>query len=160
MRQIDTKKLLVNVISYLEDDLARNLEVKNASVEYKKSEDFKQESKYDTRAIEAGYLAGALNKRYEENKLELNLLRSFELPNHQDTVQVGHVVCIKENSQEMYYFILPITGGKNINLNHIDIQVISNKSPIGSAILGLAVNDYFDFQGPKGIKELEILAIY
>lgn len=160
MKQIDTKVILKKLILHLEAELARQLDVKNASDEYKKSDDFKQESKYDTRAIEAGYLAGALHKRYEENKLELELLKIIELPKVYNHVQVGHLVCLLDNDQYVYYFILPITGGRVIRFEDAQIQIISNKSPIGSAILGLEVNESFDFQGPKEVKELEVVAIF
>ena len=46
---------------------------------YTKEDDMRQEGKYDTRAIEAGYLAGAQRKRLEEVRSEVALLDDMEI---------------------------------------------------------------------------------
>ena len=68
----------------------KNAELAAASSKSLSTEgDLKSDGKYDTRGIEAGYLAGAQAKRVEELKQEIELLESIELDLPNDSVSIG-----------------------------------------------------------------------
>src|SRR5690606_38407474 len=71
--------------------------------------EFKAESKYDTRALEASYLASAEAKRVEELRLELQLLEDVDLDLTQrlNEVTIGSLVELDFKNQKRDYFLIP-----------------------------------------------------
>jgi len=70
------------ILEYLKARAQKDLdEAQNAALNaesFKFEDSMKQEGKYDTRSIEAGYLAGAQKKRVEELKQELTVVGTPE----------------------------------------------------------------------------------
>lgn len=113
--------------------------------------DVKQESKYDTRGIEAGYLAGAQKKRVEELKLDLHKLEeflSFDLKKH-DEVVLGSLVSLDMGKEQRVYFVSPSFGGVQLEFSSTLIHVITPVSPMGEAMLGLTVGDEVELDSTK-----------
>lgn len=110
------------------------------------SEELKADGKYDTRSIEAGYLAGAQKKRVDELELELNLLEEVNIEHSPDKVSVGSLVLLKFNEQERLYFISSTSGGSMIKIGNHVVLVISAFSPIGSEVIGLEAGDTFEVE--------------
>lgn len=121
----------------------------------------KAESKWDTRAIEAGYLAGAQSARIEELQQELELLENLSIKNltNNDEIIIGALVKLECNNQQKHYFISPITGGVLLNIDNRPIMVVSVFSPIGKEVLGLSVDDIFELTTPSGKREYSVLEV-
>ena len=72
---------------FLLDELIRRAQVELSALEvaaksnrdFATDQEFKAESKYDTRALEASYLASAETKRVEELKLEIQILEEVDV---------------------------------------------------------------------------------
>jgi len=121
--------------------------------------DMKQEGKYDTRAIEAGYLAGAQKKRLEILELEIEQIKNLELESSPIVVP-GSLVKVTQGNDFKNYFVTFATGGFKVLLsNKTEIIVISSVSPVGKSLSGKKNNDFFEFKTPKTAIELEILEI-
>jgi hypothetical protein len=91
---LDKKLILDQLIENLEADLSAITVAAKTSHDYVTSGDVKSDGKYDTRAIEAAYLAGAQEKRVEEIKLDLQMLKDLELGSS-PTIQLGSLAQIK-----------------------------------------------------------------
>jgi hypothetical protein len=115
----------------LEKELSESLAASASTKGLSSSDDLKSEGKYDTRAIEAGYLASAQMRRVEELKGELALLDEMiiDLPN--EHICVGHLVTLEFNSKIQYYFISSTSGGTILQVEGSPILVISAFSPLG-----------------------------
>src|SRR6187551_713712 len=76
-------------------------------------QEFKAESKYDTRALEASYLASAEAKRVEELKLEVQILEEVdtEASKKLGEISIGALVELLHQDQKRLYFLIPTAGG-------------------------------------------------
>ncbi len=117
------------------------------------------ESRYDTLGLEQAYLAHGQSVRAQEFALEMQsitklqqlVLNSSHRANDTDlAISLGAIVKLKpldeknQPSQKKadYFFILPIKGGASITINHIDVRLISNNSPLGSGLLGKYTDEH------------------
>jgi transcription elongation GreA/GreB family factor len=122
--------------------------------------EFKAESKYDTRALEASYLASAETKRVEELKLEIQILEEVDLNISQKLgeISIGALVELSFQNQTRKYFLIPTAGGTVINIQGEAVLVVSVFSPIGDALLGLKSGDHFEVETPKEVRNYLVLS--
>lgn len=140
-------------------DLTRAaLETKNFATD----QEFKAESKYDTRALEASYLASAEAKRVEELKLEIQILEEVDLNASSRTkeISIGALVELSYGERKMLYFLIPTAGGTLLKFGDDAVVVVSVFSPIGDAMLGLKSGQDFEVETPKETRSYEILSFY
>lgn len=129
--------------------------------DYVQDGDLKSDGKYDTRGIEAGYLAGAQMKRIEELKLERQMLEEIPLREFSatDDIGIGALVDIELNAITRKYFLATTAGGTMLNINGQGILVISVFSPIGDAIVDQRVGDEFELETPQGKRSYTIVSV-
>jgi len=159
--QTDKETILASLLTRVRSDLQQaSLAAMEASTGAK-DESMKSDGKYDTRGIEAGYLASAQLRRVEELKLELQMLE--ELPTRQfaetDEVALGALVEIKHKGQTRHYFMCSTAGGTILEANGKAVLVISVFSPLGDAALGLKAGDVFELETPTEKREYEIVRL-
>lgn len=139
--------------------VAQEAEATTAS--YAKDGDVKPDGKYDTRGIEAGYLAGAQSKRVEELKLEQQMIeetpdKSFQAT---DEVGIGALVDIEFKGQTRSYFVCSTAGGTILNVNGKGVLVISVFSPIGDAVVGCKVGEQFELETPQEVRTYRVVGL-
>ena len=126
-----------------------------------KDESMKAESKYDTRGIEAGQLAGAQLRRVEELKLELQMLE--EMPRRDfkknDEVALGALVELRHKNQTRRYFLCSTAGGTLLESEGQAVLVISVFSPLGDAALGQKCGETFELETPTEKREYEVIGV-
>lgn len=155
------KKLIVNdLVARLQKELKEVEEAVASARELATHSESKQEGKYDTRSIEAGYLAGAQAKRAEEIKLDIQMLEDLDIESKADQLQLGSLGLIRHNKAEKFYFLSSTAGGTIIDVNGQGILIISVFSPIGDAAIGMKVGDSFEVETPRELREYEVLQIY
>ncbi len=150
------------------EDLLRqlNLELDKAKAAYKTAKsttqdpDFKSESKWDTRSIEAGYLAGAQKVRVDELEMDVNAIEELATASldKKPSVGIGSLVEIKHNDAARKYFIAPAAGGYMINIEGEVALVISVFSPIGNEVLDLTDGDIFEVETAGKTREYEVIS--
>jgi transcription elongation GreA/GreB family factor len=123
-------------------------------------QEFKAESKYDTRALEASYLASAEAKRVEELKLEIQILEEVDLEASRKLgeISIGALVELLHQDQKRFYFLIPTAGGTLLSAEGNPVLVVSVFSPIGDALLGLKVGDEFDVETPRETRHYQVLS--
>lgn len=157
---INKKVIIDDLVARLQKEL-KEVEVAAASAkELATHSESKQEGKYDTRSIEAGYLAGAQAKRVEELKLDIQMLEELDIESKSDQLQLGSLGLIRHNNTEKYYFLSSTSGGSIVDVNGQGILVISVFSPIGDAAIGMKMGDFFEVETPREIREYQVLEIY
>lgn len=158
---IDKKRIVDTLIEKLNTEL---IEVESAAKSVKDlvtSDDLKSEGKYDTRAIEASYLASAQNKRVDEIKLDIQMLEDLAISiEPASKMQLGSLGLIRCNGQERYYFLSTTSGGSMLMIDNLPILVISVFSPIGDAALGHGPGDSFEVETPKEIRQYDVLEVH
>jgi len=159
----DIKQAILEELSRdLKNDIERLEQTLLQVKDYKSSDDLKQEGKYDTRAIEAGYLASGQQQRLDELKEELQLLLSTEIDDcsAETPIALGTLVLLETNQTKKYYFLCSTSGGRVLNIRGELILVISVFSPLGKELIGLNAGDSFDLNAPTGIKNYNIVATF
>ncbi|WP_408096042.1 GreA/GreB family elongation factor [Peredibacter sp. HCB2-198] len=123
-------------------------------------QEFKAESKYDTRALEASYLASAEAKRVEELKLEIQILEEVDVDASKKLgeISIGALVELLHQDQKRLYFLIPTAGGTIIKVKDEAVLVVSVFSPIGDALMGLKTGDEFEVETPKETRTYQVLS--
>ena len=100
-KRIDKRALLAAVIARLEADLAGVRSAALASREAAIGEESKPENEYDTRALEAGYIASAQSKRASEIAEQIAIYRRLELKDFapDDAVDSGALVELERDGR-------------------------------------------------------------
>lgn len=106
-------------------------------------EDSKAENKYDTRGLEASYLAGAQAKRVTELKEALTVITILKLRTFSEDTPIAITALIELQSSEknMWVFLVPKGGGQNISFEGNHIQTVTPESPLGANLVGKNLDD-------------------
>lgn len=154
------EQLLLELISKMKTEM-RDLEnAAKANKDFATDQEFKAESKYDTRSLEASYLASAEAKRVEDLKLEIQLLEEVDLKasDKSEEVCIGSLVKLRHHDQERSYFLIPTSGGTILNFQDKAVLVVSVFSPLGSAILGLKPGEDCEVETPKELRSYQVVS--
>jgi len=154
------KKLFEHLKSNINQELEKSRAAYKSTQDHATSPELLAESKYDTRSIEAGYLAGAQKKRVDELELELKLINEMSIDHPPEKISVGSLVDLKFNEQTRSYFISSTSGGTMVSLDGKTILVISAFSPIGTEAIGLEVGESFVVETANAEREYTIQGIY
>lgn len=133
-----------------------------SALEHSRSDDMKSEGKYDTRAIEAGYLASAKKQRVDELQSELYALEklssglSVTAPSKK--IALGSLVLLESDEGRRWNFICPCSG-PSVAIEGKNFFIVSVTSPLAKEMLGLEEGDGFELETPKGDKDYLVARI-
>jgi transcription elongation GreA/GreB family factor len=106
-------------------------------------ESSKAESKYDTRGLEASYLARGQSRQAAE--IEAAIAEFEKLPvkkfGADDSIGIGALVELENGGENFFYFIGPRAGGTEVLHDQKEILVITPQSPLGGQLLGKKAGD-------------------
>jgi transcription elongation GreA/GreB family factor len=158
---MDKKRLVQQIVVQLEKDL---LALKAAALETYAAatgEESQPENEYDTRALEASYLAGAQAKRVGEAEETLMMYKHLEVRPFSDETPIGPtaLVDLELDGKKSLAFITPGGGGLVLNFEGSPVQVLTPKSPLGEALVGLKTGDFAVVDKDKRTLEYEILKV-
>lgn len=157
---VDKKKILDELKAIAQKDLDQAKSAFNTTKGHATEQEMKAEGKYDTRSIEASYLASAQKKRVDELELEIGLLDEISLNHAPSEVSVGSLVEIELSGLKRLYFISSTSGGTLLNIDGQAILVVSAFSPIGSAAIGLSIGDEFEIESASQTREYRVSSIF
>ncbi|PIK13688.1 GreA/GreB family elongation factor [Halobacteriovorax sp. JY17] len=157
---MDKKEIVKDLLAQLNTELEKAKAAYNTAKNTTQDADNKAESKWDTRSIEAGYLAGAQKVRVDELEMDINVIEelSDSALNKKPTVGIGSLVEIKHNDTVRKYFIAPAAGGFMVNIGGEVALVISVFSPIGNEVLDLVDGDSFEVETGDNTREYEVIS--
>ena len=113
----------------------------------------KAENKYDTRGLEASYLARGQSKQAAE--LEAAIAEYEKLGAKKfadgDAIAVGALVKLEHGGENSIYFVGPRAGGTEVLHDKKEILVITPQSPLGEQLMGKKSGDQpqLNFGGAK-----------
>lgn len=159
---MNKQQILLSIIKNLEITLDSTIETAIQAKNMATSKESIAENKYDTRGLEASYVANGQSQRAVELKQNLLELKKMELKKFSatDNILLSCLVKVKINESKVcYLFLLPTGGGTKIQIDNLDLLVITPQSPIGKCILNKKIGDYFDLCIDANTMEYEILEI-
>lgn len=103
----------------------------------------KAENKYDTRGLEASYLARGQSRQAAEIEAAITefekLIEKKFIPG--DGIGVGALVELEQGSEKSFYFLGPRAGGTEVLHDRKEILVITPQSPLGEQLAGKKSGD-------------------
>ncbi len=101
-------------------------------------EENKAEDKYDTRGLEASYLAIGQSKAAEEAAQAVAQFTALPARDFRpsEPISLGALVVLETNGLSTYYFVGPRAGGTEIEEQEDVIMVITPQSPLGRQLMG------------------------
>lgn len=159
---MNKKELLEGMMEQLENDRLVLIEATQATYEAATHEESRPENEYDTRGLEASYLAGAQSKRVGEIEEALSLCKQISLKTfaHEDPIDSTAVVELESEGKVSFVFLMPKGGGMTIKQGDKSVQIVTGQSPLGEALVGLKVGGVAVVETGRQEKEYEIIQIW
>jgi transcription elongation GreA/GreB family factor len=152
------------IIKKITEKLVAELEVyfraAHASRTEATHESSKAENKYDTRGLEASYLARGQSKQAAE--LEAAIAEFEKLGARKfgadDGIAVGALVELEHGGEKNFYFLGPRAGGTEVIHDRKGILVITPQSPLGEQLMGKKSGDALQLKLGKEVRPARIVS--
>lgn len=158
----DKKELLKLFEAQMEQLLAAlTLSAKEAHAAATHTES-KAEDQYDTRGLEASYLAGAQSRRAMELTQAIDVYRFVDVKKFgaSDPIAATAVIELRsEDGRSAHYLLMPKGGGMNATWNGKKVLTITPQSPLGEGLLGRRVGDEVTIRVEGTNRDFEIVAV-
>jgi transcription elongation GreA/GreB family factor len=134
-------QIVKQIISSLNESLEAVQKAARASHAEATHESSKAENKYDTRGLEAAYLAGGQARQAREilESIEVYGVLSVRKFASEEPVDLGALVELQIDRAKSLFFVGPRNGGLEILLEQDEITVITPQSPLGQNLMGKTV---------------------
>jgi transcription elongation GreA/GreB family factor len=135
-------QIVKQIISSLNESLEAVQKAARASHAEATHESSKAENKYDTRGLEAAYLAGGQARQAREilESIEVYGALSVRKFASEEPVDLGALVELQIDRAKSLFFVGPRNGGLEILLEQDEITVITPQSPLGQNLMGKTVD--------------------
>lgn len=135
LKKADIIKKIVASLSESLLNLQRAATAAHAEATHESS---RAESKYDTRGLEAAYLAGGQAKLVRDLSDSINIYATLPLKKFPPgaIIDVTALVEVESNGAKNFFFVGPRNGGLEISHGGKEICVITPQSPLGSMLMG------------------------
>lgn len=158
-------EIIQKFIESIEAELAILKKAAKDTADYATDSENKPENKYDTRGLEASYLAGAQAQRVSEMQDVLLSFRSvtlkfFHTIKKNPVASIGELVEVICNEKSQFLLIMPLGGGQTIQYSGQTIQVVTPQSPLGKALIGQSVGEVITILAGGAKREYEIASIH
>jgi hypothetical protein len=142
---IDKSKLVAAIVASIEKEIAQIKvgfeEARLTSIEAPG----RMQSRYDTMAVEAAWVASGLSKTIAEKASAMHALRHMELPTSPKRVRLGCVVGVGPEGGEVaaLYFIVPGGGGMSLPVDGtaLTVQTVTAGAPSSRALISKELGD-------------------
>ena len=121
------------------------------------------ENDKDTRALESTYLARGLAQRASElsearAKLAVFSPRRFAAD---AAAALGALVKVENEDTEeaRWYLLAPAGGGLRLDVDGVDVAIVTPGSPIGDALIGKRADDDFELRTRSGLHSYRVVEI-
>ena len=135
---MDKRTLLDTLLAQLSAEVEAMTKAALATHAEATDDENKAEDKYDTRGLEASYLAHGQSKAAEEAALAVAQFRA--LPARElaagEPIGLGALVTLEGAGKPAYYFIGPRAGGTEVKVSDRTVLVLTPQSPLGRQLVG------------------------
>jgi len=134
---MDKRGLIQKIIAKLLNELEVYFRAAQASRAEASHEQSKPENKYDTRGLEASYLARGQSRQAAE--LETAIAEFEKLDPRAfaagEAIDIGALVELETDGERAYYLIGPRAGGTEVVQDKKEVCVITPQSPLGTQLM-------------------------
>jgi len=158
---MNKRVLIKKIIARLTDELTVYFRAAQFSRAEATHESSKAESKYDTRGLEASYLARGQSKQAAEIEAaiaEFQKLGAKTLAAGTG-IELGALIELEMAGEKNFYFLGPRAGGTEIDHDRKVILVITPQSPLGEQLMGKKSGDRPQLKLGKEMRPAKILSV-
>jgi hypothetical protein len=103
----------------------------------------KAESKYDTRSLEASYLAAGQARQVEELARDAETFEQLTLPEFgvEAEIAAGALVEIDQNGESAWYLLVPGGGGVTVEWEGREVTLLTPSSALYRTLLGMRMGE-------------------
>ena len=133
------KTLLIGqIVSQLELELERYSKAARVAHAEATDEQSRAENKYDTRGLEASYLAQGQSRQVIETEQarEQYLALAARRFDPAEPIGVGALIELESNGERLWYFLGPAAGGTEVLCDGQEVLVVTPPSPLGRMLMG------------------------
>jgi len=157
---LDRRTLIDHIRAQIDDQLAGVAAMTAAARDEATASESRPENQYDTRALEASYLAAGQGQRLAELKeLQLWAGQLGEVAPGDGAAAQGCFVALRLVGQPRLV-LLGRAGGLTVEVEGRRVEVVSERSPLGQAIVGLMAGDEGELTTPRGLSRLVVEAVW
>ena len=131
------------IIATLQRELATYIRAARAAHDEATHEQNKPENKYDTRGLEASYLARGQSRQVAELELAITQIEALSTAAWPAGTPIGPgaLVEIIEGREHSWYYVAPRAGGTEVDHQQREILVLTPQSPLGQQLVGRRQGD-------------------
>lgn len=134
---MNKRALIQKIVTKLTSELEVYFRAAQASRAEATHEQSKAESKYDTRGLEASYLARGQSKQAAEIEAAITEFQKLDARKFAagEVIVVGAIVELEVAGEKSCYFLGPRAGGTEVVQEKKEVLVITPQSPLGAQLL-------------------------
>ena len=153
--------LVRKIIALLHDEVESYARAARAAHAEATDPQSKAENKYDTRGLEAAYLAGAQSRQAAETLAAIEAFEKLQVRNFQagDEIDLSAVVEVENRGEPMTFFIAPSKGGLEVRVGKKEIMVITPQASLGQLMVGRKCGESFQWSAGTGAAQYRITAV-
>lgn len=158
---VDKHALIQKIVASIGEELDLLLKAARTAHAEATHESSRAENKYDTRGLEAAYLARGQSKQAAEAVQAIQEFESLELRGFgaADEIDVGALVELAGRKESSLYFIGPRAGGTEVVHEDRAVLVITPQSPLGRQIVGRKQGEKVKLEIAGARSELRIASV-
>jgi transcription elongation GreA/GreB family factor len=140
---MNKRALIKKIIARLTEDLALYHKAALYARAEATDEQSKAENKYDTRGLEASYLARGQSRQAAGTEQNVEQFKKLTVCafGPADTIELGALVELDGKDGRAFYFLGPAAGGTEVVHEKHEVMVITPQSPLGRQLLGRKQGD-------------------
>ena len=121
----------------------------------------KAENKYDTRGLEAAYLAGAQSRQAAAAQQAIEDFGKLALKEFSttDAIDLSALVELDSRGERSLFFIGPCKGGLELQQNGREVTVLTPQAPLGQQLVGRKQGDRFKWGEGRFAAEFQIVGV-
>lgn len=158
---MNKSQFLKQILAALSESLETLTKAAKASHAEATHESSKAENKYDTRGLEAAYLAGGQARQVREILEAIKLYEEMTARDFgpQEPIDTGALVELEMDRARSLYFIGPKSGGLEIKHQRDEITVITPQSPLGQNLMGRKQGESWTTRVDKSTMKYKIVSV-
>ena len=140
---MNKRALIKKITAQLMADLESYVRAARAAHAEATHEQSRAENKYDTRGLEASYLARGQSKQATEIEAAIAAFEKLNARSYSDgePIDLGALVELETAGEQTLYFIGPKAGGTEVTHQKREVLVITPQSPLGQQLIGRKQGD-------------------
>lgn len=121
----------------------------------------KAENKYDTRGLEAAYLASAQSRQAAETQAAIETFEKLAVKTFKatDAIDLSALVELEARGERTSFFIAPCKGGLEVRVGKIEVMVITPQAPLGQQMVGRKCGEKFKWGSGAAAVDYKIAAV-